>query len=523
MVGVVTLSASSSRTMTPVSSSSALSAEYHQPIGEQMLVGGERRATVVGAGSKGLGEIELWMLPADYGGHVYIERDGGNGPIEADGGRVLIEGESGQVPAEGDDGQMPIEGDGGNNVVDDDDASSSISGNSRAASHAGLTAPQGDLGDGLDSLGHKQYTRSARQRISALIHRAKPTRRSKTRSSQLRDSSSSTDAPLSPELETFSPELETTPSAEEDHRMPQPALSIKNISGISYSVDQSTSLSAAESTAAWLMHRDWRKAPSDKPKATCICDRPDVRVWRWKGAIGPGGAAVDEYETECELPVSVESFFAMQTEVAQRKAWDLSTKHLDVLRVGGSTELCDLHGQAGDTQVLRWLLESPSWPLKDREYVLHRRVCRLTDPVSGQVLYVRIEQGDNSLAARRLCPTVAPRSVRCVDMRATQVSWRSVNQRGQPSVRIRTRYREDPMVPLPKWLVGMIIDKLLPRGIAALRRSAVEREKRLAAGPGVRSTRGSERLHVEPMVEPGLSYAYGSAADYSGPGWCADF
>ena len=120
VVGVVTLSASSSRTMTPVSSSSALSAEYHQPIGEQMLVGGERRATVVGAGSKGLGEIELWMLPADYGGHVYIERDGGNGPIEADGGRVLIEGESGQVPAEGYDGQMPIEGDGGNNVVDDD-------------------------------------------------------------------------------------------------------------------------------------------------------------------------------------------------------------------------------------------------------------------------------------------------------------------------------------------------------------------------------------------------------------------
>ena len=242
VVGVVSLSASSSRTMTPVSSSSALSAEYQQSIGEQMLVFGERRATVVGAGSKGLGEMELWMLPADYGGHAHIERDGGNGPIEGDRGRVPIEGDSGQVPTEGDDGQMPIEGDGGNSAVDDDDASSSISGNSRAASHAGLTAPQGDLGDGLDSLGHKQYTRSARQRISALIHRAKPSRRSKNRSSKLHDSSSSTDAPLSPELETFSPELETAPSAGENHRMPQPALSIKNISGISYSVDQSTSL-----------------------------------------------------------------------------------------------------------------------------------------------------------------------------------------------------------------------------------------------------------------------------------------
>ena len=174
----------------------------------------------------------------------------------------------------------------------------------------------------------------------------------------------------------------------------------------------------------------------------------------------------------------------MQTEIEQRRKWDLSTRALEVLRVGGSTDLCALHGQAGDTMDVWWVVESPCWPIKHREYVMHRRLCRVTDGPSGRPLYVRVEDTGDASASRRLRSQTAPQSVRCIDFRCTQVAWASAAEHAGttvPGVRVRTRYREDPMMPLPKFVVGVIIDKMIPRGLGALRKAAILREQRLVS------------------------------------------
>ena len=274
-------------------------------------------------------------------------------------------------------------------------------------------------------------------------------------------------------------------------RSPPTALAVH--SAVDHCFGGRSQLSASERAALLRMSSEWRRRPADKPHATCICDRPDVRVWRWKGAAGPSGTPIDEYESEFELPIGVESFFAMQTEIQQRRKWDVSTKALEILQAGGSTELCALHGQSGDSQDLYWLVESPSWPLKHREYVMHRRLCRIADGQSGRTLYVRLEHGGDSPAFRRLRSQSAPQSVRCVDFFSTQVAWASVGERGQTCVRVRTRYREDPMTALPKWIVGLIIDKMLPRGLAALRKSALLREQRLASAAAESALRNGHK------------------------------
>ena len=46
---------------------------------------------------------------------------------------------------------------------------------------------------------------------------------------------------------------------------------------------------------------------------------------------------------------------------------------------------------------------------------------------------------------------------------------------------MRSRYREDPMTKLPSFIVAMITDKMLPRGLAALRKVAIERDRKMAA------------------------------------------
>ena len=228
------------------------------------------------------------------------------------------------------------------------------------------------------------------------------------------------------------------------------------------------------------MCTDWRQRPRDKPHADLIYNKETLRVWRWKGEVGPGGVAVDEYESEFEVPIVPESFVAMQTETDARPAWDTSSKEVCILRAGGPTDLKYIHGFDGDAMAIFWSLEAP-WPLKDREYVLHRRVCRLhCEPSAaggGPDLFLRIDIGNDAPESRALRPAVAKGAIRCVDHKHVQAAWPTGD--GQ-SVRVRSRYREDPMTKLPSFLIGMITDKMLPRGLASLRKAAVERDRRLA-------------------------------------------
>ena len=258
-------------------------------------------------------------------------------------------------------------------------------------------------------------------------------------------------------------------------------------SSLSSQTEFVTKLSANELRTAWRLHGDWQRPPSDQPTAVCICDRKDVRIWRWRGAGG-----IDEYETQFELPIAATSFLAMQTEIGERQRWDVSTKKISNLRVGGSiTSLSGVHGQRGDSQALYWLVESPAWPMKDREYVLHRRMVALdrvqhqaagmaTDDgqPAARVLYVRVETCDNLPASWALRAHVASRAVRCVDLNHIQAVWEGVSGSGVACACVRSRYREDPMTALPKWLTGRILDTMLPRSLASLRKVAIEYEKR---------------------------------------------
>ena len=42
---------------------------------------------------------------------------------------------------------------------------------------------------------------------------------------------------------------------------------------------------------------------------------------------------------------------------------------------------------------------------------------------------------------------------------------------------MRARYREDPMVSMPRWLMSFITDKMLPRGLKSMQKAAVDRQK----------------------------------------------
>jgi hypothetical protein len=182
----------------------------------------------------------------------------------------------------------------------------------------------------------------------------------------------------------------------------------------------------AELTLARQMCADWNRAPADQPKADLIFDKNSIKVWRWRGEPGPGGAAVDEYESQYELPVSIESFLEMQVEVEERKSWDATTRHVECLRAEGPTECQYLHKQTGDEMYLLWITESP-WPLRDREYILHRRMCKLlaapteATGTGGPELVLKIETANDGAETRALRPTVAPKCVRAIDQRSVTV------------------------------------------------------------------------------------------------------
>jgi len=139
-----------------------------------------------------------------------------------------------------------------------------------------------------------------------------------------------------------------------------------------------------------------------------------------------------------------------------------------------------VHNQDGDTQDILWVVNAP-FPLKDREFILHRRLCTMAAPEgpTGAVSYVRMDVVDNSSLSWSLRPSITKGALRVIDHVHMQVAWASVSSSGAVATRVRSRYREDPMTALPKWVVTMILDKMLPKGLAAMRKGAVEYDQRL--------------------------------------------
>lgn len=121
-----------------------------------------------------------------------------------------------------------------------------------------------------------------------------------------------------------------------------------------------------------------------------------------------------------------------------------------------------------------------------REYLLRRRLVRLGGggPGGGGASYGRVDECDGTAASLRRWPSSLKRSVRVADHLHHQL----VMQGETPgSVRVRARYREDPMMPIPGFLYRLMLDRLLPRAIAALVASG-ERYMRQMNTPGVSTT-----------------------------------
>ena len=64
--------------------------------------------------------------------------------------------------------------------------------------------------------------------------------------------------------------------------------------------------------------------------------------------------------------------------------------------------------------------------------------------------------------------------------RVLQVAWNDVSASGAVVTRVRSLFREDPMTALPSRILTYIIDKIMPRSIASLRKAAIEREQNIA-------------------------------------------
>ena len=255
-----------------------------------------------------------------------------------------------------------------------------------------------------------------------------------------------------------------------------------------------------ELRAATRMRADWGRPPSDHPSAKCVCERVEgrLKLWRWRGENGPTGTSVDEYMSEFEIPISVEAFVSMQMEIASRKFWDSTTKRIDVISAGGVNELQNIHGQTGDSMALCWLIEAPAWPLRDREYMIYRRVSKWVDEASSDLLYFRIDQTDDLAESWALCPRVERGATRCTDHRHAQLAWSAVSADGTRVVRVRSHYREDPQTMLPKIILNFITDTMLPRSLTTLRKSAVEHQKRSTARAKARARAEALATHAGP-------------------------
>ena len=290
--------------------------------------------------------------------------------------------------------------------------------------------------------------------------------------------------------------------------------------------------------------------PSDHPEADLIYQKKDLSLWKWKGEAKEGGSGkeVDEYESEFEVPVSIESFLAMQCQVEGRKDWDSNTKRVECMQASGPNDLGYVHNQGGDDQYIFWLVGAP-WPLQDREYIMHRRVARIYGTSAAaqaaeeakaaaaaavaaaasdgaaiaaapapagkpmpflrdQELYIRFDIADDGQMSRQLRPTVTNKASRCIDLFSVQVAWYG----GEGILRVRSRYREDPMMALPGWILRMITDKMVPRGLKALKSAAIELDRQRlekrdppAAAPERRGRGRKARSPKPPLIEKRVS------------------
>ena len=154
--------------------------------------------------------------------------------------------------------------------------------------------------------------------------------------------------------------------------------------------------------------------------------------------------------------------------------------------MGGPADerLARLHRQAGDHCVIYFVYSSQMRPLKDREYIVHKRHGRLpprAEHGEASDTYVFNELCDNSVVSWGLRPNVPRGMLRVTECKQTQIVWEATDAHGRPCTRARMRYREDPLVSIPNWVLKVITDRVLPRGIRALVQAAIEYEKRIDA------------------------------------------
>ena len=148
-------------------------------------------------------------------------------------------------------------------------------------------------------------------------------------------------------------------------------------------------MSEDEVALARRMYAERGSPPSEVAAASSIIQTESAKSWRCRSP----GSAFDTLVSEYLVPVSVASFVAMMWQVEGRTAWDTSAKAAEVLDACGPTELTHLHRQAADCQLLFMSMAAPA-PLKTREYVMTRAVCKLepTSPGVGPPLFCWVDR-----------------------------------------------------------------------------------------------------------------------------------
>ena len=272
------------------------------------------------------------------------------------------------------------------------------------------------------------------------------------------------------------PELEDRPISPiaEPEPPPSPPPSLRSGEATS-STDSDLILTAADLALARRLRADWRVSPSDCADALEICNTEVARAWR-----RPSEGSCDVYEIEFTLNVELETFIAMQYCI---DTWDENTKVLETLSTSGPAHLCHVHGRDADIAALYYLVAMP-FPLRSREYVLERRMTLLSDDAgsssgsgrgSGPAAYCLVDDIYDKEASWSLRPHAASRSNRVTGYRQVSMMWPG----DRPGVtHARRLYLEDPMMPLPSWLLRWFFAKALPKGVAALQSAAATYEQK---------------------------------------------
>jgi len=231
--------------------------------------------------------------------------------------------------------------------------------------------------------------------------------------------------------------------------------------------------SDTDEESARRLYRE-RGTPPTGVASTPMLQSEKVSAWRYR----PAGSAFDVYVSEFTVPVQVESYVAMTSNAEGRKSWDTGTKAIESLATAPPAELCHLHGQAGDAMILFWAVNCP-FPIKDREYVLSRALRKLPADADGQAsLYCVADRAFDESSTFLLKPKGSSRVNRVCTYYQFNVAWAE----SPTSTRVRSEYSEDPMMPLPSWLLTWVTTKALPAGIEGLKKAAAKVDERLAAG-----------------------------------------